>query len=75
MDAEEQLAQLARKFTPHIPKINEIKTKYNVNVGLMIVPHIYSEETPIIGLTHDVIEFCHKIGAVVTSDTYVYECE
>ena len=75
IDAEEQLVQIARKFTPLIAKINEIKSQYNVNVGLMIVPHIYSEEAPIIGLTSEVIEFCHKIGAVVTSDTYVYECE
>ncbi len=75
LDAEEQLVQLARKFTPLIPKINEIKSKYNVEVGLMIVPHIYSEETPIIGLTSEVIEFCHKIGAEVTSDMYVYQTE
>ena len=75
LDAEEQLVQLARKFTPLIPKINEIKSKYNVNVGLMIVPHIYSEEAPIIGLTREVIEFCHKIGAEVTSDMYVYQTE
>lgn len=75
IDAEEQFIQLARKFTPLIPKINEIKSKYNVNVGLMIVPHIYSEEAPIIGLTSDVIDFCHKVGAVVTSDTYIYYCE
>ena len=75
LDAEEQLVQLTRKFTPLIPKINEIKSKYNVNVGLMIIPHIYSEETPIIGLTRDVIDFCHKVGAVVTSDMYVYDCE
>ena len=71
IDAEEQLVQLARKFTPLIPKINEIKSKYNVNVGLMIVPHIYSEEAPIIGLTRDVIDFCHKVGAVVTSNPYI----
>ena len=75
IDAEEQLVQLVRKFTPLIGKINEIKSKYNVDVGLMIVPHIYSEEAPIIGLTSEVIEFCHQIGAEVTSDTYVYECE
>lgn len=75
IDAEEQLVQLTRKFTPLIPKINEIRSLYNVNVGLMIVPHIYSEEAPIIGLTRDVIDFCHKIGAAVTSDMYVYECE
>ena len=75
LDAEEQLVQLSRKFSPLIPKINEIKSKYNVEVGLMIVPHIYSEEAPIIGLSRDVIEFCQKVGAVVTSDTYVYECE
>ncbi len=75
IDAEEQLVQLAQKFTPLIAKINDIKTKYNVNVGLMIVPHIYGEEAPIISLTRDVIEFCHKAGAIVTSDTYVYECE
>ena len=75
INAEEQLVQLARKFTPLIPKINEIKSKCNVNVGLMIVPHIYSEETPIIGLTSDVIDFCHKVAAAVTSDTYVYETE
>lgn len=75
IDAEEQLVQLSRRFSPLIPKINEIKSKYNVEVGLMIVPHIYSEEAPIIGLSRDVIEFCQKVGAVVTSDTYVYECE
>ena len=75
LDAEEQLVQLSRKFSPLIPKINEIKSKYNVEVGLMIVPHIYSEETPIIGLTSEVIEFCHKIGAEVTSDMYVYQTE
>ncbi len=75
IDAEEQLVQLARKFTPLIPKINEIRSLYNVNVGLMIVPHIYSEEAPIIGLTRDVIDFCHKVGAEVTSDMYVYDCE
>ena len=75
LDAEEQLVQLSRKFSPLIPKINEIKSKYNVEVGLMIVPHIYSEEAPIIGLSRDVIEFCQKVGAEVTSDTYVYECE
>ena len=75
LDAEEQLVQLAHKLTPLIPKINEIKSKYNVNVGLMIVPHIYNEEAPIIVLTRDVIEFCHQIGGAVTSDMYVYECK
>lgn len=74
-DAEEQLMKLARTFTPLIPKINEIRSKFDVEVGLMIVPHIYSEDTPIIGIPSEVIEFCHKCGAVVTSDTYVYECE
>lgn len=75
IDAEEQLVQLSRRFSPLIPKINEIKSKYNVEVGLMIVPHIYSEEAPIIGLSRDVIDFCHKIDAEVTSDMYVYYCE
>lgn len=75
MDAEEQLVLLARRFTPLIPKINEIRAKYSVKAGLHIVPHIFSEDAPIVGLTPEVIGFCHQIGAEVTSDIQVYYSE
>lgn len=70
-DVEEQLLNIVEKLSPIIPKIQEIKKKYNVVSGINIVPHIYGEQTPALELEAKIIEFCYLTGSKIGVDIYV----
>lgn len=71
-DVEEQLLNIVEKLSPLIPKILEIKKKYNVVSGINIVPHIYGEQSPALDFGAKVIEFCYLTGSKIGVDIYVY---
>ncbi len=75
LDAEAQCRIIARKLTPLLPRLREIKQLYRVDYSLIIVPHIYNEETPILGFDSEIISFCHHSGTQISVDMYVYDKE
>lgn len=75
LDAEEQCREIVRKLRPLIPQLQEIKTEYNVDYSIIIVPHIYNEEAPILGFDSEMIAFCYHTGTEIAVDMYVYDKE
>lgn len=75
MDAEKQCRKIVRELRPHLSKLQEIKKKFNVDFTLMIVPHIYNEENPILGFDREIIEFCYLTDTEIAVDMYIYDKE
>lgn len=75
LDAEEQCRRIVRQLRPLIPQLQEIKKEYNVDYSIIIVPHIYIEENPILGFDSEIIEFCYRTGAEISVDMYIYDKE
>ncbi len=75
LDAEEQCRNIVRQLRPFIPQLQEIKKEYNVNYSIIIVPHIYLEENPILGFDSEIIEFCYHTGTEISVDMYIYDKE
>lgn len=71
LDAEAQCKKIVRELYPLISQLQEIKTEYNVDYTIMIVPHIYNEESPILGVDSEIIEFCYRTGTEIAVDMYV----
>jgi len=75
LDAEEQCKKIVRQLCPLIPQLQEIKKEYNVDYSIIIVPHIYNEENPILGFDSEIIEFCYHTGTEISVDMYIYDKE
>ena len=75
LDAEEQCRNIVRQLHPLIPQLQEIKKEYNVDYSIIIVPHIYNEENPILGFDSEIIEFCYRTGTEISVDMYIYDKE
>ncbi len=48
---------------------------YDVNFCLMIVPHIFGEEQPIMSFNDEIIKFCYLTGTSIQVDMYIYNDE
>ena len=72
MDTQEQCLRIVRELSPHIPTLNKIRELYNVTFSIMIVPHVYNENAPILGFNSEIIEFCHATKTEIGIDLYVY---
>ena len=75
LDAEEQCKKIVRQLYPLIPQPQEIKKEYNVDYSIIIVPHIYNEENPVLGFDSEIIEFCYHTGTKIAVDMYIYDKE
>lgn len=75
IDAEEQLVNIVRILKDKIPELLEIKEKFDVSFSLIVVPHIYNEEQPIMDINKEIIEFCYLTGTEIFFDLYVYDKE
>ena len=75
MDAQEQCRQIVRRLRDRIPVLQAIKREYHVDYTLMIVPHIYHEESPVLGFDSEIIDFCYHTGTQIAVDAYIYDKE
>ncbi len=75
MSAEEQCLNIVHFLTPYIPKLKTVKQKYNVDFTIMIVPHVYHEQCPILNVSKEIIEFCYLTGTEIAFDMYIYDKE
>ena len=75
LDAEEQCRQIVRQLRERIPALQEIRKEFNVDYALVIVPHIYNEENPLLGFDSEIIEFCYRTGTEISVDMYIYDRE
>ncbi len=60
--------------TPLLQKVDEllmIKQKYDCHFQLMQVPKVENGETPSLGFSNVVIDFCAKTGTKISIDLYV----
>jgi len=71
-DVEKQCLDTIKNLKKKIPELLEIKSLYNVDFTIFVVPTIYNGETPMIGFNKEVIEFCHLTGTYIDVDMYVY---
>ena len=74
-DIQQQCLDTIRRLKNKIPELLEIKSCYDVEFYLSVVPHIYNAESPIIYFDKEIIEFCYLTGTEIDVDTYVYENE
>ena len=74
-DVNEQCLNTIQHLKHKISELLEIKSRYDVEFYLKIVPHIYNAESPIIHFDKEVIEFCYLTGTEIAVDAYVYDEE
>lgn len=75
IDAEEQCLRIVRILKDKIPALLAIKEEFDVTFSIVVVPHIYNEETPILGFNMEIIEFCYLTGTEIGIDLYVINKE
>ena len=75
LDAEEQCRKIVRELYDLIPQLQEIKKEYNVDYSIIIVPHIYNDENPLLAFDSEIIEFCYLTGTERSVDMYIYDKE
>ncbi len=75
IDAETQCLAIVRMLHGKIPELLQIKEQFNVDFSIIVVPHIYHEQSPILGFPSEIIEFCHATGTEIVIDQYVYDRE
>ena len=54
-----------------IPILKQIKEQFDVNFVIMIVPSVYGDESPIMALNKEIIEFCYLTGTTIEMDMYI----
>lgn len=74
-DAEEQCRKIVRELHHLIPELQAIKKEYNVDYSIIIVPHIYNKESPILCFDSEIIEFCYHTGTEIGVDMSIYNKE
>ena len=72
LDVEKQCLDTIKILKGKIPELLKIKSLYDVNFGISIVPHIYNGEQPFIGFRKEIIEFRNLTGTEIDVDMYVY---
>jgi len=72
-DVSEQCLATIQRLEHKIPELLEIKSRYDVEFYLKIVPHIYNAESPIIYFDKKIIAFCYLTDTEIDVDTYIYE--
>jgi hypothetical protein len=75
LDAEKQCLNIVRILKEKIPILLDIKSKFDVEFCINIVPHIRNEESPAIVFNKEIIEFCYLTGTEIGVDIYVYDKE
>lgn len=75
IDVEVQCINIVRMLNDKIPILLKLKKEYNVSFNILIVPHIYNEQSPIIVFNKRIIEFCYETGTEIGIDLYVYDKE
>lgn len=75
LDVEEQCMKIIRILNSKIPQLLEIRNEFDVSFSIVIVPHIYNEETPAFVFNKEIIEFCYITGTEIGIDMYVYDKE
>ena len=72
-DTNLQCLDTIRRLQHKISELLEIKSRYDVEFFLKVVPHIYNSESPIIYFDKEIIKFCYLTGTEIDVDIYVYE--
>lgn len=72
LDTQEQVMKIVHTLSPKIPILQTIKQQYNVSFSILIVPHIYHEQSPGIVFGREIIDFCYHTGTDIGVDLYVY---
>ena len=67
----DQCGRIAAALRPHIPALRAIRERYNVTFSIEIDPQS-PDEGGVIGMTHDVIEFCYLTGTEIVVDLFCY---
>ena len=75
LDVEKQCLETIKTLKQKIPELMQIKSLYDVNFYICVVPHIFNEEQPFMSFGKEVIEFCYLTGTEIDVDMYVYERE
>jgi len=75
IDTEEQCLNIVRMLKDKIPDLLQIRSKHNVTFTITVVPHVYSEQSPIFFFNQEIIDFCHATGTEIAIDLYVYDKE
>ena len=71
MDVEELVRKTISALGDKISLINQLKLKYDVCSGIMIVPSIVIRDIPAISFGRDIIEFCYLTSSDIAMDLYV----
>lgn len=74
-DVGEQCLKIVRELREKIPVLLELKQEYDLKFDIIIVPHIYREESPVMHFDKEVIEFCYLTGTEIDVDMYIYAFE
>ena len=72
VDANIQLEQIYDRMKGKVEILRELKNQYGLNYSIEIVPQIEHNEKPALYLDQYIIDFAHKIGAIVDIDLYIY---
>lgn len=75
LDAEAQCENIVEELYDKIPALVEISREFDVTFSIIIVPHIYNERTPCLGVNKRIIDFCYQTGTEIGIDLYVYDKE
>jgi hypothetical protein len=75
LDVEAQCMETIKNLKNKILILKKIKEQYDVNFYIKVVPHIFSEEQPLMSFNKEIIEFCYLAGATIEIDTYIYQNE
>ena len=68
IDVEKQCWETIKILKQKIPELLEIKSLYDVNFCIRVVPHIVNEEQPFMSFGKEVIEFCYLTGTEINVD-------
>lgn len=75
LDAEAQCKDTIKNLRHKISELKKIRELYDVNFYIMIVPHIFGEEKPLLSFNKEIIEFCYLTGTTIEVDMYIYQAE
>ena len=71
LDVGKQCLDTIKILKQKIPELLKIKSLYDVDFCIMIVPYICNEEVPIMYFEEELIEFCYLTGTRINVDMYV----
>ena len=71
LDSEDLTKQIYNLFSPKTAVLQELKTKYDLNITLGLVVIIENQSPPGICLDSDTIDFLNKLDANLDVDLYV----